>query len=101
MKDTRKTVIFWGAGATASSGMRTTAQQAKFLRKLVGKPEGKSTPLAQRVRDALDPVTEERSLSAFSNLLTILGDRDENEDAVFSHYRKSNGRYAPQLVRGC
>lgn len=57
-----------------------TAQQAKFLRKLVGKPEGKGTPLAQRVRGALDPVTEERLLSAFSDLLTILGDRDENDE---------------------
>ena len=84
---TSRTVIFWGAGATAAAGMRTTVKQAIFLRKLVGKPEGKRIPLPQRVRCALKPVTEERSISAFSDLLTILGDRDErdeNEDTVFS-----------------
>ena len=87
MRGSYKTVIFWGAGATALTGMRTTAAQGSFLRKLVGKPEGKRTSLTQRVRDALHPVIEERSISAFDDLLTILGDCDENdetEDAVFS-----------------
>ena len=86
-KDTTRTVIFWGAGATAAAGMRVTGDQASFLRKIVGKPAGKRTPLTQRVRDALYPVIEERSISAFNDLLIILGDHDENdenEDAVFS-----------------
>ena len=87
MKGPRRTVIFWGAGATASAGMRVTGDQASFLCKLVGTREDRRPPLTQRVRDALNPVTEERWISAFDNLLTILGDRDENdenEDAVFS-----------------
>lgn len=86
MKNIYRTIVFWGAGATAAAGMRVTGDQASFLRKLVGKPESRRTPLTQRVRDALHPVIEERSISAFDDLLTILGDRDENdetEDAVF------------------
>lgn len=83
MKGRHKTIIFWGAGATAAAGMRVTGDQASFLCKLVGTREGKRTPLPQRVRGALKPVAEECWISAFDDLLTILGDRDENGDAVF------------------
>ena len=83
MRGSYKTVIFWGAGATASTGMRATASQASFLCKLVGTREGKRTPLPQRVRRALKPVTEECWISAFDDFLTILGDCGENGDAVF------------------
>lgn len=84
MRGSYKTVIFWGAGATMAAGMRTTVPQASFLCNLVGMREDRHVPLTQRVRCALDFVTEECSISAFDELLTILGDRDENEDAVFS-----------------
>ena len=66
------------------AGMRTTAAQGVFLCKLVDMREDRRVPRTQRVRCALDPVTEKSSISAFNALLTILGDRDANEDAMFS-----------------
>ena len=33
---TGKTVIFWGAGATATLGMRATAPQGEFIARLTG-----------------------------------------------------------------
>ena len=66
------------------AGMRTTAAQGVFLCKLVDMREDRRVPRTQRVRCALDPVTEKSSISAFNALLTILGDRDANEDAIFS-----------------
>ena len=67
-----KTVIFWGAGATATLGLRTTANQADALRKLVRK-EGS---VNERVKEALGQVDHQWT-DALSDLLTILGDQRE------------------------
>ena len=64
-----KTVVFWGAGATASLGIRTTDRQTKFLRKLADR-KGR---VDQRVKKALSPV-DGCWIDALSDLLTILGD---------------------------
>ena len=70
-QDTR-TVIFWGAGATATLGMRTTAQQGKFLRDLATDEKD----LKKRVECALGYATGPW-VSALVDLLTILGDGNE------------------------
>ena len=71
-----RTVLFWGAGATASLGLPTTAQQAQFLRALAPDP-GKSEPVSvrTRVRKALKYRASSGWVDAFSDLLQILGDR--------------------------
>ena len=73
-QDTR-TVIFWGAGATATLGMRLTAQQGKFLHDLATGEKG-SPPLRQRVANAVGDGSEPW-VAALVDLLTILGDGNE------------------------
>ena len=80
MTHTHRTVIFWGAGATAAIGMQTTGQQARTLWELASEQEGQ-TSLTQRIRDALGDKAAEPWTSALRDLLTILGDGDETEDA--------------------
>ena len=72
-----RTVLFWGAGATESLGLRTTAEQAQFLRVLTpSSPEtSEMRPLHARVRKALGNSVPDRWVTAFSDLLEILGDR--------------------------
>ena len=67
-----KTVIFWGAGATAALGIRTTADQTAALRKLAGE-EGS---VNERVKEALGQVDRQWT-DALSDLLTILGDKGD------------------------
>ena len=70
-----RTVLFWGAGATESLGLRTTAQQAEFLRALApGHEKLDVTPLHTRVRNALGDCVPDRWVDAFSDLLEILGE---------------------------
>ena len=73
----KHTVILWGAGATATLGMRTTPTQSQFISRLVPVEEGSTKKsLCQRVQDALalDKSADERWTSALCDLLTILGD---------------------------
>ncbi len=79
-------VIFWGAGATASLGMRMTVTQARFIQILAGvKHSMTSQPsIEARVTDALDRPTkacDELNL-ALVDLLTILGDEDESHKSI-------------------
>ena len=77
-----RTVIFWGAGATAALGMRLTDAQSKFILRLADTESGpKSSPLPQRVRTALECAGVEPWTSAFEDLLTILGDGPEEQGA--------------------
>lgn len=71
-----RTVLFWGAGATASLGLRMTAQQAQFLRALAPDYRKSETDSVHtRVRNALGEDVPNRWIVAFSDLLRILGDR--------------------------
>ena len=72
-----RTVLFWGAGATESLGLRTTAKQAQFLRRLAPRDPGKSetASVRTRVRTALGDRASNGWVDAFSDLLQILGDR--------------------------
>ena len=81
MTRSRRTVIFWGAGATAEIGMQTTVQQARTLRKFASGRERRNS-LTQRIRDALGDKAAEPWTSALHDLLTILGDGDETEEAA-------------------
>lgn len=74
-----RTVLFWGAGATASLGMPTTEGQAQFLRELCPRPNGKEC-LDTRVRKAFCYRVVGRWVSAFCDLLKILGDRGDAVD---------------------
>ena len=75
-----KTVIFWGAGATASLGFPTTPSQADFLRRLAATGNGKGPLLQDRVRCALQNIAVEPWVSALEDLLTILGDDEKPEE---------------------
>ena len=81
MTRSRRTVIFWGAGATAEIGMQTTVQQARTLQRLASGREGQNS-LTQRIQDALGDKAAEPWTSALHDLLTILGDREETEEAA-------------------
>ena len=75
MTSCSRTVLFWGAGATASLGLRKTAQQAEFLRELAPSPEKSDvSSLRTRVRTALGDCVPDRWVDAFSDLLEILGE---------------------------
>ena len=79
MTGNTRTVIFWGAGATATLGMRTTVQQATFLRRLTGVAnESGAESLRRRVGLALGCISA-RWIEALVDLLTILGDEGGEE----------------------
>ena len=72
MTQQTKTVIFWGAGATAGLGMRVSTEQERYIRHLAiaGKD---APPLPERVNSALDRQAESWA-PALVDLLIILGD---------------------------
>ena len=73
MTNSGRTIIFWGAGATASLGIQTTEVQTKTLQKLAAVQEERKS-LDQRIEDALGQKAKEPWTSALHDLLTILGD---------------------------
>ena len=70
-----RTVIIWGAGATASLGFGTTREQAQTLQKLAKEEK----PLPERVGEALGDKAYGPWPSALSDLLTILGDDGKDD----------------------
>ena len=74
-------VIFWGAGATAALGIRTTDGQTKFIRPSRAHATD-NKQLAERVGEALDWINTEPWKSALVDLITILGDLDDNYDSI-------------------
>ena len=72
-----KTVIFWGAGATATLDMRTTAEQGKFIGALANADGGQRS---ERIQKALGKSAVDPWLSALDDLLVILGDQDKDKD---------------------
>ena len=83
-----RTVIFWGAGATAGLGMALTQGQADFLHKLASSsgPNGKDRDLRSRVREALqiqrDDRTAEQWIRALHDLLMVLGDDAKDTPSI-------------------
>jgi hypothetical protein len=79
-----KKVIFWGAGATAELGIRTTAQQSHFIQSLAGTyAKDKLLPLQDRIDRALGPHVAAGPLnSALLDLITVLGDRPKNYETI-------------------
>lgn len=71
---TRRTVIFWGAGATAALGMQTTGAQTDALLALAS-----GHPLSRRIETALGRKSQKPWTSALCDLLTILGDVGDDE----------------------
>lgn len=81
-----KSVIFWGAGATKQLGMRLTVDQAKFIQVLAGvkDPLDKQPNVQERVTAALNRPSKGCDVLnlALVDLLTILGDEDENHKSI-------------------
>ena len=71
-----QSVIFWGAGATADLGLRTTQAQTQFIRHITG-ADGTDKPLDDRVAEALASNNVEPWRSALLDLITILGDDND------------------------
>jgi hypothetical protein len=69
-------IIFWGAGATAALGLRTTKDQTQFIKRITG-ADAPGKPLRERVADALGQNGAEPWHDALFDLITILGDSDE------------------------
>ena len=80
MSEDSQTLILWGAGATASLGMRTTFQQGKFLKQLArSETKGSSQQsLSERVHNAIEENNTEWA-PPLADLLLILGDGNETE----------------------
>lgn len=77
------TVIFWGAGATASLGMRVTDAQGKFISHLVGYgTESASKDLMARVELALGGSNTSYWRNVLADLITILGDTDDSSGSI-------------------
>jgi hypothetical protein len=74
-------VIFWGAGATAALGIRTTVDQERFIRLLVGMDDPRS-PLTKRVAKALGPKAVKPWNTALIDLITILGDSEASYNSI-------------------
>ena len=84
---TTKTVVFWGAGATATLGIRTTDDQSAFLRRLAPRPDNREI-LEQRVRNALG-VVPDRWRKALHDLLAVLGDDGTQADLNLAEVHRS------------
>jgi hypothetical protein len=76
-------IIFWGAGATAALGIRTTDAQTRFIKRITG-ADAPGKLLDERVREALAPNDMEPWRSALLDLITILGDSDDAYDNISS-----------------
>lgn len=76
-----RTLILWGAGATATLGVRTTAQQTEFLINLAADESNDphACALSTRVTNAFRE-TEWIWRSALTELLVILGDANDVND---------------------
>lgn len=93
------TLIFWGAGATAELGIRMTAQQATFIKGLVGDD---STPLCDRVTVACEPGRQHSTklLKAVTDLLHILGDDCTPNQLYMDKHGLAKTAYERQMA-GC
>ncbi len=74
-------VIFWGAGATKTLGIRTTAEQEQFICCIAG-GEDPLRPLKERVAKALGSKIAKPWHDALIDLITILGDSDASYDSI-------------------
>ena len=74
-------VIFWGAGATKTLGIRETAEQEQFIRCIAGGGDPRR-PLKERVATALGPKIAQPWHDALIDLITILGDSDASYDSI-------------------
>lgn len=94
-------VIFWGAGATAALGMRVTQRQGEFIQHITGAANASrhEKSLEKCIAEALAPNGTMSWSSALFDLITILGDREENYDhigAINDDEREAMRRNWPQ-----
>ena len=74
-------VIFWGAGATADLGLRTTSEQEQFIKRITG-ADVPDMPLEERIVQALSRSNIEPWHSALLDLIIILGDGDDAYSSI-------------------
>jgi hypothetical protein len=94
MRTGADTLIFWGAGATASIGLRTTQQQANSIKSLAGVDERET--LTDRVNCVVS--TSIDWVTPLIDLLAILGDDSDDmyqitlaaRDAMSRHWHNSS-----------
>lgn len=89
MRTGAETVIFWGAGAIATLGLRTTPDQANTVRCLVSTAPSQS--LSDRVETALAKSNDWNN--PFADLLLVLGDDTTNIHHISSAAREAMGRH--------
>jgi len=98
MRTGADTLIFWGAGATTSVGLRTTQGQSGAIRSLTG--ANANVLLADRVIEVLSAVSA--WCGPFTDLLLILGDDTEDIYRVSQDARDAMGRHwndtSPQAI---
>jgi len=89
MRTGAKTLIFWGAGATAAIGLRVTSKQAAAIKSLVG-GDARET-LTDRVNEAL--LTSNDWTAPLIDLLAILGDDTEDIYRISPDSRNAMSRH--------
>ncbi|WP_163151626.1 hypothetical protein [Anoxybacillus sp. MB8] len=75
------TVMFWGAGATASLGMKTTDQLAQVIFRLATVHERQKVCVKERVRKQFPDVNEQVRLE-LAALLVLLGEEGNEKEAM-------------------
>ena len=89
MRTGAETVIFWGAGATASIGLRTTQKQANAVRHLVYAESSQALP--NRVTKAL--AKSIAWVNPFTDLLLVLGDDTDKIHHISPAARNAMSRH--------
>lgn len=89
MRAGSENLIFWGSGATASIGLRTTAAQAKAIRTLV--KDASTVSLSERVTAGLAQPSDWEA--PVSDLLLVLGDDTKDIYRVSPDAREAMGRH--------
>lgn len=68
--------MFWGAGATKELGLRVTTDQGRFITKIAG-ASASSKSLDEKIASALGESNIDQWRTAFVDLMSILGDGDD------------------------
>lgn len=89
MRTGSENLIFWGSGATASIGLRTTVNQAKAIKTLV--KDASTVSLQVRVTAGLARSSD--CAKPVSDLLLVLGDDTEDIYRISHDAREAMGRH--------
>lgn len=104
------TVIFWGAGATASLGIKTTDRLAQTIFRLAQINENRRSRIEERVKEEF-PDADEQVCAELAAFLVLLGEEGDRKEAIrtlgFSEKRVSelqrlyNWSVTREVMRRC